>query len=1770
MEEIKHKLFYEILVEDQHIQRSVLGEIFKTVDLTADFTGATKIIERVFQVYSIACKIHDLPYRLKNEYENICIQLKRAIDTDCFQNSAPSINTHKNEILLRIGDYPLSALLAAPISQTSKNQTSKKYLLDLLTFILIEIKRKQPSKDNKIIENAATLLRKYAEGGTFLKGGVKEGSLRFTQIGILIERIREKSWIPFERQFANTWSKVYELLNEKKHAEKDDKTPFVLLNKTKIRPYIVFTNDDNIDAEDAFTEMVEVTSVNEEVSFQTKKASYLYGNQLSTPEKMHLPYRTNSLSNKEAALLVEFLNEQLTRGEEISASILVSLVILTSRNIGYCQNLKIYTSGDTTKPDEDFIDLTRGVWVRKSIQMPMCYTPSREDNDFLKSYQSHVSLPLTAVIISALITLCEDRKHEGSPLENILKLNGSADENVTTILNKFASNQFIYRKITAAACRVLLFDKLNDKFDGAYASLVLANTEYDTTTSLYYISASVDRIANDYVEVAEELGFEYKDASAKTSQDINFSGSQMPLSIEKLALLFKKRRQELLTLIDTENLSIEDTISRFNAFSCYTALLFMAATAHRPRIEFGFTKYTIDEKAGYILLSDKAHHHESACRIIPLCESMKIQLQAYRNFAKVTAKLLKQKEPNLAKNIASIYNEYDYNQPFLCLIDNNKHIKAIGKSIVEVYLAPEFNLPLNFFRHLWSFKIRENGEFKHLKSLMGHIASTEHLLSNYSCASISDITSMAAPIDTLLTDINLQPIDIKPVKGPCVQVPINQEVKAYIPNQLQKTRDISVKEKLLWVRTLINGELKNLKNDDTFEAARDKLVTQALSACNTSIKKHERIYLLNRYLDKIHKNKTWVGLQNNFSDLHMSNDVIHIMRQSNSLYQSIRDWIKKQAANEQTANTHLVKIWFSLIINSKLNVPFTKENLLKITRKPFLEKSICFFELQDFNGRNTRVIVNTCTLLLIKKYSDYRNASQNITTLKRLFKSCIGQILSTSSTRKESNFVKLKTIDDVAKFICRSRNDVNCSLSHTYQNNKIQTTNLPPQKLARWLSYIPLRISSSAEFTESDGLIGDYEAEYNKKANYKKSLGLIKEISANLTAHGISHDPRAKIKKRIISTWANFIGNRKEENVNALIQQSTDIEDVVIAAIVWLIEVSIRPGRQKRKLTALSTVQSYLSIVAKPLLEHAHSTSFFSLDAHEYEEIYIQTLDSRTKKSRIHRAGVFRNFHNFLQQRFDVNSVDWFEIEPNINNKNLSSDANIISIREYQAALTLLANDKELDEYNRNINQIILILCYRGGLRTGEACFLHTDDIDIYDWIIHVRSCYLHRLKTRTSNRRVPVSLLLSNDEKALIKAHIETVKQYYPDNESAWLFSDKTNLHSAKSLQVNLDRTREALRLVSGDNTLKLKHARHSFANYLMLAMNNSFYSSSINQEIKAWARTTDLDLLSNKLKNMLIGNTFENEKVMHAIALIMGHISPETTLKNYIHTLDIFSAAENEKCIYQTVPIVELTNLTDISRTSVYKIVDRKYCKEGLKGYQSITDRIISNFTEVQGIQVEAVANATGLRSLKVKLPTQVIREFNDIERIIRLKEDSLTTVDIAKKLHVDFTFAKNVVDSARSIMLENGYRGVKLEHNSECLLFQINSRNHQTYCKFIRQDAFQALVSKLAKQTKNIVQLEDISHFWLKNYTKQGLLIDKTRADDFLQFIEKLDYKTNLIHEYWVRTDYGKRRGALVKYFPANSPNRKKTDNRIQHLLFLLTLWIDVNNSSRKEAA
>jgi len=1357
-------------------------------------------------------------------------------------------------------------------------------------------------------------------------------------------------------------------------------------------------------------------------------------------------------------------------------------------------------------------------------------------------------------------------------LLEIIDVKGDINTYVSDFLNNFKNKMPIYRKITVAACRSTLFEKLNQKFDGAYASLVLANTEYDTSTSLYYLSAPINKIAKDYSDCIKSLGFEYRQELRYHSNN-DFTGSKLSIDIEKVGAIFSSRRKQLLTFINQKELSFEDIKTRFNLFSCYTVLVLLAGTAHRPRTEFSFTKFTMDKISGNILLSDKVHHLESACRLVPICDILKNQLNSYENFVKQTARLLKSKNVDLAENLSLISSEYDHGKPYFCLINDDNSLKAIGNADLNIYLKPEMNLPLNFFRHYFSSQMRADGQFKYLKSILGHVGSEEHILSKYSCSSSSDLKFLSPLINKLVEKINLLPIIVTPIKGSIVKTTKPDSFESYIPSSLlQENIKTSIKSKLSWFRTIIEPEIKNLKNEKLREETIKRLEQTVISSTDSGIEINERLYFLNRYINKIHKTNRWTGLKNSQEDINISYDFIHKIRQKRIIFQLIFDWINKDNDLSSNNNIIFIKIWLSLVIHSKMNVPFQKKNILQILKRPFIANGICFFELIGHDREPIRVIVDSYTTLLLQKNASYKTASTNIANLKRTFKSLINQILSRPLLKRELLDDKLQQADLLSNFINSSQDDISSSLTYSYQNNKINTTCLSSEKLTRWLSKTPLNINNENEITESNEFIQTYNEKVVKNPEYKYSLNLIKKLQTELNLQKISTSTKITRKKILIKTWAEHIDCKNETNIDILIQKSLKLEDVVIAVIVWLIEVSIKPGRGKRKLTALGTIQTYLSLVGKPLLEHAHGIQFYLLDTYEYEFIFNQTLDSRTRKSRVQRAGVFRNFYNFIQNRFDTSPVDWFKIEPNINKKYLGSDANIFSMREYRATLELLSNDTDFDQYNKRINQIILIFCYRAGLRTGEICFLHIGDIDTVDWIVHVKSTHLHRLKTIMSNRRVPIGLFLSDSEKNLIKEHIQVVKSYYREEKSTWLFSDKTNAYCFKSLQLNLERVREALKKSSGDNSLKLKHGRHSFASYLLLLMNPSFYPTAVNDELKEWAGTDDLKSYANSLQHLLVGNTVEKEKFVYAISSIMGHVSPVTTFSSYIHTVDIFLSSENEQCIYNKISMIDFTKLSDFSVNNGYQIIKRQRIKNNTFGYQALTERTIKTGTEFRDFNISNKINDVQLSSLKVKPSIQIVREFNDIERIVRLKENEFDLLAIAKKLYLDYSFVDEVIKSTLLIKEKTGYKGINLNSNSKHILFETNIKNHGTYIKFINQNAFQQLIHKLAEQNLNDSAIKTVSDLWLEHYTKKGLLVDEHEISELIIFLAKLNYKTHINHEYSMRTNFGKRKGKLLKLFPDNNASlpRKNTDNRIQHLLFLLTVWIQINCTSHKEAA
>jgi integrase len=172
-----------------------------------------------------------------------------------------------------------------------------------------------------------------------------------------------------------------------------------------------------------------------------------------------------------------------------------------------------------------------------------------------------------------------------------------------------------------------------------------------------------------------------------------------------------------------------------------------------------------------------------------------------------------------------------------------------------------------------------------------------------------------------------------------------------------------------------------------------------------------------------------------------------------------------------------------------------------------------------------------------------------------------------------------------------------------------------------------------------------------------------------------------------------------------LIEHSNHISELAILLALWAIKVA-KTINKRNKLNVVKTPYDYLSYIAIPLLKQVRNINFLSMDSNELANVYKKAILAKNVKHRSVLAGRMRLFHEYLQQNFNFEPVDWYEIEPTISRNEDAVDENIISMNEYNKMLSILTNDESFSAANRDINQLILILCYRAGLRTGEACYL--------------------------------------------------------------------------------------------------------------------------------------------------------------------------------------------------------------------------------------------------------------------------------------------------------------------------------------------------------------------------------------------------------------------------------------------------------------------------------
>lgn len=304
----------------------------------------------------------------------------------------------------------------------------------------------------------------------------------------------------------------------------------------------------------------------------------------------------------------------------------------------------------------------------------------------------------------------------------------------------------------------------------------------------------------------------------------------------------------------------------------------------------------------------------------------------------------------------------------------------------------------------------------------------------------------------------------------------------------------------------------------------------------------------------------------------------------------------------------------------------------------------------------------------------------------------------------------------------------------------------------------------------------------------------------------------------------------------------------------------------------LSSVRRYLSALSGAAEDVWYDTDLVGADEEDLTEHYQRLLDARPTRDLSYVGDLLHRLHGFAHRTYGIANPLWDELP-------IPPRADLVApgyIREadYLRALRSLSRST-LEPGDRITARAILVLCYRFGLRAGEAFGLCRGD-----WIEDgEQTCVLvqnhpHRKIKRPASRRVvPLLFPLCADERTALEAMIDAYEARLgidlaaPLHGQAW--SDPARRRQVHAQVIG------ALRNECANPRVTLHHTRHTFAMRVFVALAPELAATLPDRSPETIAAT-------------LLGRDCPTRRSLWALCRVLGHAHPSTSLTSYVHLLD------------------------------------------------------------------------------------------------------------------------------------------------------------------------------------------------------------------------------------------------------------------------------------------
>ncbi len=342
----------------------------------------------------------------------------------------------------------------------------------------------------------------------------------------------------------------------------------------------------------------------------------------------------------------------------------------------------------------------------------------------------------------------------------------------------------------------------------------------------------------------------------------------------------------------------------------------------------------------------------------------------------------------------------------------------------------------------------------------------------------------------------------------------------------------------------------------------------------------------------------------------------------------------------------------------------------------------------------------------------------------------------------------------------------------------------------------------------------------------------------------------------------------------------------IVALAAWVGDL-LRKRPQTPMFLQASSIMRYLAALAPRFMQHGHEVDLAELDGDELTELYAAILDPEIVDGRptfdhSYVEARLREFHRFAQRELGLEAPDWAEI--GVDGPAASGAPGIILEPEYLYALGVLAPAPTQSTREQLCTAMLLLLGFRFGLRGREAHgLLRADWADHFGaLVVLVRANRVRSLKSAAAQRQVPLIARLSDLEAAIMERWLATWDVISAGDSKIPLFAGDGQ-GTLLSLRVLRHRVVLAMRAACRRTHTTLHHARHAFANEVFMAL-------APERMVIRSPHWLDRD----HVRRTLLGGTSDTRRSLWALARVIGHAHPRTTLKSYVHVL-----AESARCL-------------------------------------------------------------------------------------------------------------------------------------------------------------------------------------------------------------------------------------------------------------------------------